>query len=270
MYQYNFSPTPYGGAYNRYGMGRGHRWFDFSQPQSETGGENGATEADPELYGWTGSDGGDVADTNPGHHGKSYDQMTSDEFGRSAQDRANRGFLDKALPGIFAGSGLIGYGLSRLDDSMFNSELANRSAAFAGKGQPMPDEFMAMSFDQSDGGLEGWGGFDGTSAGFDGSGQAESNPGDRYKNGGMHKKSAGALPPPRMIRGPGDGRSDSVYANGGNVRVSSGEFVWPADTVSAVGRGSSEAGAKKLGQMAQMIRRQHMDRMGALPPPGAR
>lgn len=52
------------------------------------------------------------------------------------------------------------------------------------------------------------------------------------------------------------------------AHLSNGEFVWPADTVSAIGRGSSEAGAQRLGQAAQAIRQQHMARMSALPPPG--
>jgi hypothetical protein len=54
----------------------------------------------------------------------------------------------------------------------------------------------------------------------------------------------------RLLRGPGDGVSDSIPATIGRknqpARLADGEFVIPARIVSELGNGSTEAGAKKL------------------------
>lgn len=47
-----------------------------------------------------------------------------------------------------------------------------------------------------------------------------------------------------MLHGPGDGMSDGIAANGGNIRVADKEYVMPADVVAMAGNGSSEAGGK--------------------------
>lgn len=77
-----------------------------------------------------------------------------------------------------------------------------------------------------------------------------------------------------LIRGPGDGRSDSVpgVALGGGpamdaVAVSDGEYVIPADAVSALGRGSSDAGARKLDQMVEQTRTGYRAHLGKIPGP---
>jgi hypothetical protein len=63
---------------------------------------------------------------------------------------------------------------------------------------------------------------------------------------------------PRLLKGPGDGMSDSIPANIGGkqpARLADGEFVVPADVVSHLGNGSTDAGAKKLYGMMDKIRR---------------
>lgn len=60
----------------------------------------------------------------------------------------------------------------------------------------------------------------------------------------------------RMLRGPGDGVSDSIPATIGGkqpARLADGEFVVPARIVSELGNGSSEAGARKLYAMMDRI-----------------
>jgi hypothetical protein len=60
----------------------------------------------------------------------------------------------------------------------------------------------------------------------------------------------------RLLRGPGDGVSDSIPATIGNkqpARLADGEFVVPARIVSELGNGSTEAGARKLYQMMDRI-----------------
>ena len=61
----------------------------------------------------------------------------------------------------------------------------------------------------------------------------------------------------RYLDGPGDGLSDSISATIGNrqpARLADGEFVISADVVSAIGGGSSKAGAKKLHAMMDRVR----------------
>jgi hypothetical protein len=64
---------------------------------------------------------------------------------------------------------------------------------------------------------------------------------------------------PRLLKGPGDGMSDNIPAtiNGRQpARLADGEFVIPADVVSHLGNGSTEAGAKVLHQMMTKVRRE--------------
>ena len=60
----------------------------------------------------------------------------------------------------------------------------------------------------------------------------------------------------RLLRGPGDGVSDSIPAVIGHkrpARLADGEFVVPARIVSELGNGSTEAGARKLYAMLDRI-----------------
>jgi hypothetical protein len=62
----------------------------------------------------------------------------------------------------------------------------------------------------------------------------------------------------RMLKGPGDGMSDSIPGVIGNrqpARLADGEFVVPADVVSHLGNGSTDAGARKLYSMMDKIRK---------------
>jgi len=80
---------------------------------------------------------------------------------------------------------------------------------------------------------------------------------DKYNMGGYASGSV-----PRLLKGPGDGMSDDIPASIDNrqpARLADGEFVVPADVVSHLGNGSTEAGAKKLHQMMTNLRK---DRTG--------
>ena len=60
----------------------------------------------------------------------------------------------------------------------------------------------------------------------------------------------------RLLRGPGDGVSDSIPASIGHkqpARLADGEFVVPARIVSELGNGSTEAGARKLYAMLDRV-----------------
>jgi hypothetical protein len=63
----------------------------------------------------------------------------------------------------------------------------------------------------------------------------------------------------RVLKGPGDGVSDSIPATIGRkqqpARLADGEFVIPARIVSELGNGSTDAGAKKLYAMMDRVQR---------------
>jgi hypothetical protein len=64
---------------------------------------------------------------------------------------------------------------------------------------------------------------------------------------------------PRLLRGPGDGMSDNIPATIAGkqpARLADGEFVIPADVVSHLGNGSTEAGAKVLHAMMTKVRKE--------------
>lgn len=81
-----------------------------------------------------------------------------------------------------------------------------------------------------------------------------------YANGGSSSASSSNIPKMgRYVKGIGDGRSDSI-----NAKLSDGEFVMSAPVVSALGRGSNEAGARKLDQMQKDVL--HKNYKGGKPP----
>lgn len=76
-----------------------------------------------------------------------------------------------------------------------------------------------------------------------------------YAPGGIAGLAAGGNQG-RLLRGPGDGVSDSIPAtiNGGQpAALADGEFVVPARIVSELGNGSTEAGARQLYAMLDRI-----------------
>jgi len=69
----------------------------------------------------------------------------------------------------------------------------------------------------------------------------------------------------RLLKGPGDGVSDSIPASIGNrqpARLADGEFVVPARIVSEIGNGSTEAGARKLYAMMDRVQRARRKTVG--------
>ena len=76
-------------------------------------------------------------------------------------------------------------------------------------------------------------------------------------------------PPQGMVKGPGNGMDDMATARmahgGQKVLLSNDEFIIPADVVSGLGDGSSEAGARKLYAMMDRVRK---DRTGTTKQPG--
>jgi len=75
-----------------------------------------------------------------------------------------------------------------------------------------------------------------------------------YASGGIANLSQG-----RYLGGTTDGQADKVPAridNGQEARLSDGEFVLPADLVALLGNGNSNAGARKLHEFMDRVRKQ--------------
>lgn len=75
----------------------------------------------------------------------------------------------------------------------------------------------------------------------------------------------------KLLNGPGDGMSDDIPAviRGKGVQraaLADGEFVIPADVVSHLGNGSTNAGAKKLYKMMAQIRQARTGKSKQAPP----
>jgi hypothetical protein len=99
-------------------------------------------------------------------------------------------------------------------------------------------------------------GMSGTASGAAAAGAARGGLMAAYAKGGSHlgDYSDGG----RLLRGPGDGVSDSIPAVIGKkqpARLADGEFVVPARIVSELGNGSTEAGARKLYAMMDRIQK---------------
>jgi hypothetical protein len=87
-----------------------------------------------------------------------------------------------------------------------------------------------------------------------------STPNQNYAHGGNVSSLGGyaAGGNPRLLKGPGDGMSDNIPATIGGkqpARLADGEFVVPADVVSHLGNGSTDAGAKHLYNMMDKVRK---------------
>jgi hypothetical protein len=79
----------------------------------------------------------------------------------------------------------------------------------------------------------------------------------RYATGGGIGHLGGYSDGGNLLRGPGDGVSDSIPATIGGkqpARLATGEFVIPARIVSELGNGSTDAGAKRLYAMMDRIK----------------
>jgi hypothetical protein len=88
---------------------------------------------------------------------------------------------------------------------------------------------------------------------------------DRVQSGEMGQTAAESE---GQLAGPGDGMSDMIPASiegQQDVLLSDGEYIVPADVVSGLGNGSSDAGAKVLDEMRDKIRVERTGRKAQAP-----
>jgi hypothetical protein len=94
----------------------------------------------------------------------------------------------------------------------------------------------------------------------------------QYSGGGIAGYSSGGISDlggfsdgGRLLKGPGDGVSDSIPATINNkqpARLADGEFVIPARIVSEIGNGSTDAGARKLYAMMNRVQNKRRKTVG--------
>lgn len=155
--------------------------------------------------------------------------MSGNPFGTSAN--LPKSFLDKLL----SNKGLLQGGLGALGAlaSYKSAQRARKEAAGASAGKNAPvtatrTAYKGTKYSAAGGGI-----------------------------GSLEMARGGRALPPRYLDGHSDGMADKVPAHIDNKRpaaLSDGEFVIPADVVSHLGNGNSNAGAKRLYKMMDRIR----------------
>ena len=147
-------------------------------------------------------------------------------------------------PGL-AGLSAAALGESHGDAAIGAFDAASQSAADAAAGAAGAAAGAAAGQGLGYGGVGASAGDGDGSGGFYARGGSISHLGD-YSDGG------------RLLKGPGDGVSDSIPAMIGRkqpARLADGEFVVPARIVSELGNGSTDAGARKLYAMMDRIQK---------------
>ena len=177
------------------------------------------------TYGYTPADFG----VNATRMGAMQDDLIADTEGARAAQQANSSYgTGVGNPGESYGGG---------------NQSGNESTAGEGTGDGGAGSGGGRSAGDARGGFYNHGKFDQRPQDMAAGGI--SNLGD-YSDGG------------RLLRGPGDGISDSIPAVIGQkrpARLADGEFVVPARIVSELGNGSTEAGARKLYAMMERVQK---------------
>ena len=189
-----------------------------------------------------------------------FDPITGG-FTPAAAPKVWRAFAPAGMAGDYGGGGVGGY------DGGVGGYGGDYGAGFAAA--------SASDFGGSDGGGYGGGGGD-TSGGYGGdAGYGAANGGlmqQRMAMGGISALARGGQSHlgdysdgGRLLKGPGDGVSDSIPATIANkrpARLADGEFVVPARIVSELGNGSTEAGARKLYAMMDRVQKARKKSIG--------
>jgi hypothetical protein len=255
----------------------GYTYDPVTQMYTKKAGE-GATMVSPinATSGASGASGSSAyVDPNPGWSGKTLDQR-AEYFA----DNPREGKVAETLAGLFKDYTVLGKAASYFDPIGTGERMASlRGVGLGPEGQMARNNMQAEANANSSDFNTNWGGGlqgtlgdqtgdypteGGTGQGIGGtdiSGQAEGTPaiarGGLLAQGGISHLgdySDGG----RLLRGPGDGISDSIPAMIGKkqpARLADGEFVVPARIVSELGNGSTEAGARKLYAMMDRVQK---------------
>lgn len=176
--------------------------------------------------------------------------------------------LMNRMGGGSGSSGFSGYkgGIPTYTASRTQTPIAQQRPAGYRPGQGGITYFTPMSYAPAAASGTTGGAAEGVTSGTSGTGLADNKDAGTsetieraaggYMPGGIAMLAAGGNGG-RYLRGPGDGVSDSIPAkfedSGRPARLADGEFVIDARTVSEIGNGSSEAGARKLYAMMERV-----------------
>lgn len=169
----------------------------------------------------------------------SYDPMTNPLTGEPTTHMASGGIADAPVtqPVQPLAGGLTAAGITGLQQSPAQQQK---------QGQPLTTDYIKSLASQY--------GVD--TAGID---LSPSNAIPKYVHGGDVRSNLGGYSDGgRLLKGPGDGMSDNIPASIAGkqpARLADGEFVVPADVVSHLGNGSTDAGAKHLYKMMDNVRK---------------
>ena len=243
------------------GQASGDRYsapVDYSVPVSEMGTYTGYTMTDPSYATGVGMPGEYQGPTSSesgiGNPGESYGGPTSSESGVGNPGESYGG-PTSSESGVGNPGESGGYGGTSSDTGVGNPGESGDSGGYGGDSGGYGGD--------SGGGDSGGGDSGGGDSGGGDSGGGDSGGGDGWAHGGMTQYAMGGISSlggysdgGQLLRGPGDGVSDSIPARIGKkqeARLADGEFVVPARIVSELGNGSTEAGARQLYAMMDRI-----------------
>lgn len=227
--------TPYGERRTRLVAAEGGL---MGLANGEYGDYDGADEEDnPRRYA-----GGGIAMIRQLQPGGEWGGMTADMYGAVQEQKPQ--WLQNAEPGGFIGATVPG---------KMDYEDKKRAEAEAEERKKREAE-AAIKAQQEQAVRQGWADRYGVGMAGGGIAALQAQPRAGVSNVGFAKG--------RYLQGPGDGMSDSIPASidgKQEARLATGEFVVPADVVSHLGNGDSNAGAK---QLHSMMDRARMSRTG--------
>jgi len=263
------------------------------QPQFAEGGEVGGYTYDPvtQMYVKKGGEGATMVSPVGGISGASgssgsadptrspFDDLTIDQRAAYYADNPREGKVAETLAGLFKDYTVLGQLASRMDPIGTGERMASLRGVGLGPDGQMARNNMVAEANSRLGNtpvnlsLPGYPTYTGDQPGdYDGqqvsAKSAVNGPGDGtsadFAQGGISHLgdySDGG----RLLRGPGDGISDSIPAMIGKkqpARLADGEFVVPARIVSELGNGSTEAGARKLYAMMDRVQKARKKTVG--------
>lgn len=184
--------------------------------------------------------------------------QTMSNIGQGIMNPQNLDMSKMIMPGIMAGSGAMGLAQANQQPAQLPNPMAQQQGQYHGTPNPVP-------FRTPTGGVVPQGqnpqGYQGELSYF------APNPaysvyaaeGGLMPSGISYELAKGGVAnlPSGMIRGPGGGMDDQIKGTidgRRDVYLSDGEYVVDAQTISALGDGSSEAGAKRMGKIVKDIR----------------
>jgi hypothetical protein len=211
------------------------------------------------------------------------EQTSSLDTGGGGEQVAGNDFIDSGPSGWDSGEQPIQYADNNWDsgmggwgqDSSYDSYYRGKSGGFVSnfKKAENLDFYKSGLTHHADGGLMALA-KGGAAQPFFRKGKFNFHPAQMYADGGMPVAMAmgglgtlgGYSDGGRLLKGPGDGVSDSIPATIGRnaqpARLADGEFVIPARIVSELGNGSTDAGARKLYAMMDRIQRTRSKTVG--------